>query len=176
MGVCHSPTSTRVTRLRPNANVERASSIAPPESRGSCVVSTLRRHRFHQERECLSETGDAGFFTFRVSHAHDNQIVRRHDQGYLAAGTRHVVGVPWYRKHPRTIYPEEGPIDRAPVGFPGRRNRAHEFDIAIWEDPLTFPHAVLQIEVAETRPVAARPQFVSLAQEIPEWIRFDHHG
>ena len=45
------------------------------QGRGKMVILIVARHRLHQDRESLSEADDTGFFAFRMSHAHDDQIV-----------------------------------------------------------------------------------------------------
>src|SRR6202011_1093084 len=57
-------------------------------------ILLLCRDRFHQQGERFSKTHSPRLRTFVVSHTDDDEIVRRDDQGCLAAGTRHVIGVP----------------------------------------------------------------------------------
>jgi hypothetical protein len=46
------------------------------------------------------------------------------------------------------IDPEEGAVDWALIGFPGRRDRAYELGISFGENALAVPDAVLQVEIA----------------------------
>ena len=107
--------------------------------------------------------------------AHYDEIVRRNHQGGLPAGARHIISVPRNRISTVAIEPEEGSIDRALVGSPGRRERADELDLTFWENALAVPDAVLKIKVAKPRPIAPGADLITLAEKISERIGFDHH-
>src|SRR2546422_68505 len=138
-------------------------------------ASVLSRYRFHQKPECLLETGRARHTALEMSKAHDDQLVGRDDQRGLATGPSHVVRLLGNRERAVAVYPEEAAVNGTLVGFPGRRHLAHELDVPLGQYPLAVPHAVLQIEVAETRPVACRHEIVSLSQKVAERVRLNDH-
>ena len=66
------------------------------------------------------------------------------------------------------VDPEESAaVDGPPIRLPRGRQGPHELDVALGQKPLAVPDAVLKIEVAKPRPVAARGELVALGQEVP---------
>src|SRR5262249_16338381 len=104
-----------------------------------------------------------------------DKIVRRDDERGLPTCTKHVVSILRHRKRANTIDPEEGAIDRSPVGFPSRRKRAYEFGVTLRKNSFAVPNAILKIEVSKTRPVSSGTDLVSLPEKVSERIGFDHH-
>src|SRR5215475_10829505 len=100
---------------------------------------------------------------------------RGDDQRRLPARSCHVIRIPRDRKASVTIEPEESAVDRTPVRGPGGRERADELGIALRENALAVPHAVLEIEIAKPGPVAPRAELVALPEKISERVGFDHH-
>src|SRR4029079_3731084 len=119
-------------------------------------------NRLDQQRERLAEAGGAGRFASIVAETHDDEIVRGNHQGSLPAGTRHVVGIARDWISPVAVEPKESAIDRSIVRGPGRRKRADEFGIALWQNALTVPDTVLKKEVAKPRPVAPGANLITL--------------
>src|ERR1700674_538071 len=92
----------------------------------------------------------------------DHQIMRRDDDGVLAAGARHMVTVLGHGKSTVAIDPKKAAIDRSAVGDPGGRQGADELDETLRQDPLPVPYAVLKIQIAQTRPIARAGKIVAL--------------
>src|ERR1700686_1595995 len=97
---------------------------------------------------------------------YDNQIVRRNDHGVLAAGARHVVSVSGHGKSAVAVDPEKAAINGPAVGDPSRRQSADELDESLREDPMPIPYAVLQIQIAQARPIARAGKIVDLSEHI----------
>ena len=93
----------------------------------------------------------------------------------LPADARHVERVLRRRECAVAVDPEEAAVDRPLVRRPRRRERADELHVALRQDALAVPHAVLQIEVREARPVAARAELVAVREEVPVRIGVQHH-
>src|SRR5438132_1248790 len=136
----------------------------------------LRRHRLHEKGQRFLEAGRADRAAFVMAQTHDDELMRRDDQGRLASCAVHEVRVLRNRQSRLPIDPEKTAVDGAPICLPGRRERAHEFDVSVGQDPFTVPDTILKVEVAETRPVARRGKVVPLPEKVPEWIGLDHHG
>src|SRR5437870_5061705 len=100
-----------------------------------------------------------------MTEPHDNQIVRRDDHRPLPARARHVISFFGHRIPAVAVDPKEGAINRALVGFPGRRKRAHELRESFGQYALAVPYAVLKIQIAEARPIAPRRELISLREE-----------
>src|SRR6185369_2254199 len=111
-----------------------------------------------------------------MPHPYNNQFVRRDDHRPLPAGSRHKISVVRHRIPAVPVYPEESSIDRAFVGFPRGRNRAHEFREPSGQNSLALPHTVLKIKIPEPSPVAPRSKLVALGEEVSIRISFEHHS
>ena len=72
----------------------------------------------------------------------------------LAACTRHVIGLSWDRILAITIDPKKGTIDWTLVGHPSRCWCADEFRVARGQNAFAVPNTILEIKIAEPRPVA----------------------
>src|SRR5262245_18406027 len=138
-------------------------------------ASVLPRYRFHEECQRLQKTLKSWGTAPGVSQTDHDEVVRWDDQRDLSTQAGHVVCLPGYRKIASAVYPKEGPVNGAPVSLPCRGHRAHEFDVAFRQYPLTVPHSILEIEVAQARPVACRRQHVPLREEVSIRVRFQHH-
>src|SRR5258708_36448841 len=116
-------------------------------------------HRFHEECQGVLETFEAGRLTLEVSQTHDDQLVRRNNQRVLASGTKHVVSPPGHGEQGVSIDPEEPAIDRTMIGGPGGSDGAHELHETLLQESLAAPHALLQVEIPQLRPVPRGRQF-----------------
>src|SRR5262249_36836466 len=74
-----------------------------------------------------------------------------------------------------TVDPEEGAVDRTLVGFPCGSKRAYELGVAFGKNPLAVPDAVLEIKIAEARPIAPTSELVALGEKIPIRVGIHHH-
>src|SRR5262245_22945570 len=130
-------------------------------------------YRVDQERKSLLEPGGADRAALIVPKPHHHQLVRRNDERGLAACAAHVVRLRRRRKYPVPIDPKETTVDWTVVRFPGWCQRAHELRIALRQNPLAVPDAVLQIEITEASPVTRGQELVPLGEKVPEGIRFE---
>src|SRR5262245_43819867 len=133
-----------------------------PFSQSTC--SRPSGHRLHQQRERCAEAPFAGRGAPIVAEAQHDEIVRWDDQGPLPARSRHVIRLLGQREAAVAINPEEGAVDRTLVGFPCGSRRAHELGVAFGKNPLAVPHAVLQVKIAEARPIAPASELVALGE------------
>src|SRR5262249_1133272 len=62
------------------------------------------------------------------------------------------------------------------VGPPRRGERANEFGVALGKNPLVVPDAVLQIKIAESRPIASAGEVVALREKVAVGIGVHHYG
>src|SRR5262245_50882817 len=53
--------------------------------------------------------------------------------------------------------------------------RAHELGVAFGKNPLAVPHAVLQVKIAEARPIAPASELIALGEKIPIRVGIHHH-
>ena len=104
-----------------------------------------------------------------------HEIMGWHDHRYLPARTGHVIGVSWDGILAETINPKKGSIDWEFVGHPSWRWCTDEFDITLGQNAFSVPDTILEIKIAEPRPIAGAPYLVTLSQEIAERISFDPH-
>jgi len=79
-----------------------------------------------------------------------------------AAGGRHVIRVSWDRILTDTVDPKEGTVNRALIGHPSRRRCADEFRVTRWQNAFAVPDTILEIKVAEPRPVAPGANLITL--------------
>ena len=105
-----------------------------------------------------------------VAHADDDEIVRGDDERPLAAGAVHQVGASGCSSAV-AVHPEEAAVHRR---LPRRRGRAHERRPALGQQTLPLPHAVLQVEQADPRPVARGAVVVPGHQEVAVRIGLQH--
>src|SRR5512132_542625 len=77
-----------------------------------------------------------------------------HNHRNLAACTRHVIGLSRDGILASTIDPKKGTIDWTLVGHPSRRRCADEFRVAHGQNAFAVPNTILEIKIAEPRPVA----------------------
>src|SRR4029077_13744653 len=91
------------------------------------------------------------------------------------AGARHVIRVSWNGILAKPIDPKKAAIDREFVGHPSWRWCADEFHITFGQKAFSVPDTILEIKIAEPRPIAAAPYLVTLPQKIAEWISFNPH-
>src|SRR5438128_8863014 len=101
--------------------------------------------------------------------------MRWDDQRPLPPGTRHVVRLPGSRESAVAVDPEERSVDRTLVGFPGRGERAHEFDETLGKDSLAVPDPVVKIKIAEPSPIASASELVALSEEVAVRIGVHDH-
>src|SRR5260370_41722417 len=109
-----------------NSGVKRhpaAKSVAVGRSLRERFASLPPWHRLHKKRESLLEALVSRFAALVVSQAYHNEVVRRDDQGGLAARTRHVERLLGHRIRTVAIDPEVAAINWALVSFPCRRHR-----------------------------------------------------
>src|SRR5262249_1916301 len=102
-------------------------------------------------------------------------VWRWNDQGHRPAGSRHVVRLFGHREAAVAINPEEGAVDRTLVGFPCGSKRTHELGVAFGKNPLAVPDAVLEIKIAEARPIATAGELIALGEKIPIRVGLHHH-
>src|SRR5947207_2170413 len=132
------------------------------------------RHQLHEERGTLPARRLAGRFATVLADAHNHEVMRAHDPRTLSAGAEHRVGVLRQRLASVAVDPEEAAaVHGARVGHPGRGECAHVAHVAAWEQALTIPHTVLQVEVREARPVAGGDRLGALAEEVAVWVGVD---
>src|SRR5262249_17785859 len=101
--------------------------------------------------------------------------MRWNDQGPLPARSRHVIRLLGHREAAVPVDPEEGTIDRTLVSFPRGSKRAHELGVAFGKNPLAVPDAVLEIKIAEARPIATAGELVALGEKIPIRVGVHDH-
>src|SRR5688500_20304933 len=101
--------------------------------------------------------------------------MRGNHQHGLSADAQHVEGFFRSRECALAVQPEETAIDRSTIGLPCRREGADELHVALRQDAPAVPHSVLQIEVCDAGPVAARSKFVTMGEEVHVGITVQHH-
>ena len=87
-------------------------------------------YRLPQQSACFAEILCARILAFEVIEPHDEEHVRWNDHRELTAGARHTIGIGRHRKSAIAIDPEGSTVYGTPVGPPGRRKGAREFDEA----------------------------------------------
>src|SRR5262245_53192237 len=128
-------------------------------------------HGLHEEGERPCETLVARSVALEVTEPHHHEVVGRDDERRLAARAGHVIGLFRHGELPKAVDPEEAAVDGALVLLPGGRDGAHELRVALGQDALAVPDTVLQVQVAQPRPVAPRGELVALREEVPEGVR-----
>src|SRR6185295_19783616 len=98
-----------------------------------------------------------------MAHAHDDEIVRRHDERLLAAGAGHEIGAARQVPLALAVHPEQATVFPPP---PRRRGCADKRGPALGQQTRAVPYAVSQVQQPEARPVARRPVVVSAEQEV----------
>ena len=123
----------------------------------------------HQQLQRFVKSSCSSRFPFVVTKAHNNEIVGWHDHRYLPASARHVIGLSWDGVLAKPVDPKKSAVDWKFVGHPSWRWCADEFHITFGQKAFSVPDTILEIKIAEPRPIAAAPNFVALSQEISEW-------
>src|SRR4029077_18717335 len=98
-----------------------------------------------------------------------------YDHGCLSASTCHVIGLSWDGILAEAIDPKKSAVDWEFVGHPSRCWCADEFHVTLGQNAFAVPDAILEIKVAQPRPVATAANLVALSQKISEWISFNLH-
>src|SRR2546430_11063520 len=95
---------------------------------------------------------------------YDSKLVWWDDQHVLTASTVHVERIPGCGKGGLAIDPEKSAIDWTLVRRPRWRDRAYKLHIAFGQNALAVPNPILQVKVAEARPVARSEEHTSELQ------------